>query len=223
VNPAGAERVEHRIGDGCTGTDRASFAAAFYAEGVMRTGCPFVRANDETGYIVSAGEAIVVEGAGNKLALIVIDAVFHQRLSDTLDKPAMNLALDDHRIDDFAEIVDIAWKAAQLHHARFRVDFDLGDVAAVRIGEVLRVVKRCFVQTRLQLVDRIVVWNIGGQRDVADAQFAVGAGNTECTGIELDIVNRGFEEMGGDLFAFSTTLSIALTMAEPPTASERDP
>ena len=38
--------------------------------------------------------------------LLVVDGAFHQRLADALDDAAMHLALDDHRIDDVAEIVD---------------------------------------------------------------------------------------------------------------------
>ena len=59
------------------------------------------------------------------------------RLADALRDAAMHLALDDHRIDDGAEIVD----RGELHDsdgAGVRVDLDLADVAAGREGEVRR-------------------------------------------------------------------------------------
>ena len=46
----------------------------------------------------------------------------------------MDLALDDHRVDDVAEIVDRD-EPLDLGHAGFGVDFELADVATVGIGE----------------------------------------------------------------------------------------
>src|SRR3546814_3534432 len=34
------------------------------------------------------------------------DLAFHQRLADALGDAAMHLALDDHRVDHFAEVID---------------------------------------------------------------------------------------------------------------------
>jgi hypothetical protein len=43
--------------------------------------------------------------AGYELAILVVVRVLAQRLADTLRNAAVHLALDDHRIDDDAEIV----------------------------------------------------------------------------------------------------------------------
>ena len=50
--------------------------------------------------------------------------------------------------------------------AGLRVDLHLGDVAAAGEGEVLRIVERGLFQAGLQLLDRVVVRHVGGQRDV---------------------------------------------------------
>ena len=43
--------------------------------------------------------------AGHELAALVVDRAFEQRLADALGEAAMDLALDDHRVDQPAEIV----------------------------------------------------------------------------------------------------------------------
>ena len=50
--------------------------------------------------------------AGQQLAALVIDAALEQRLADALGDAAMDLALDDHRVDDPADIVD----GGEVHH-----------------------------------------------------------------------------------------------------------
>ena len=78
----------------------------------------------------------------------VVVAGLEQRLADALRDAAMHLALDDHRVDEVAEIVG----GDELHDlgvAGLRVDLDLADVAAGREGEVGRVVERALLQPRL--------------------------------------------------------------------------
>ena len=77
-----------------------------------------------------ARQGIVHERAGDRLAARVIVDLFHQRLADTLRDAAMQLAGDDHRIDNGAEIIDAA-VAHDLDHAGLRIDLDFGDVTAV--------------------------------------------------------------------------------------------
>ena len=52
---------------------------------------------------------------------------FDQRLADTLRDAAMHLALDDHRVDDVAEIVDRR-PTDDLGVAGIGIDLDLADV-----------------------------------------------------------------------------------------------
>ena len=58
------------------------------------------------GKFVGARHRVVHERAGHELALFVIDRVLEQRLADALRHAAVHLALDDHRIDNRAEVVD---------------------------------------------------------------------------------------------------------------------
>ena len=67
------------------------------------------------------------------MAVAVIDRHFHQRLADALNDAAVQLAGDDQRIDDGAEVVD-AGVFHQFGHAGVGIDLDLGDVAAIGKG-----------------------------------------------------------------------------------------
>ena len=87
-----------------------------------------------------------------------------------------------------------------------RIDLDLADVAAAREGEVLRVVERGFLQARLQLLDRVVVRDVGGERDLGQRLRLVGAGDGEFAVLELDVVDRGFHQVGGDFLALGDDL-----------------
>ena len=61
--------------------------------------------------------------------------VFHQHLAGALRDAAVDLAVQQHRIEHGADVVDDA-VAHDLDFAGFLVDFDFADVAAV--GKVLR-------------------------------------------------------------------------------------
>jgi hypothetical protein len=85
--------------------------------------------------IVGARHRVVHERAGESWpALAVVTDVLHQRLADALHHAAMDLALEQHRVEHGADVVDHA-VAHDLDLAGLRVDLDLADVAAV--GEVL--------------------------------------------------------------------------------------
>ena len=82
--------------------------------------------------VVGARHRVVHERAGQQLArCLVVDAALEHRLADALREAAVHLALDDHRIDDVAEVVDRD-EALDLACAGVRVDLDLADVAAGR-------------------------------------------------------------------------------------------
>ena len=79
--------------------------------------------------IVGTRHAIVHERARLELAALVIDRVLVERLADALDQRAMDLALDDQRVDDAAEVVS-AGEVDELDRAGLAIDFDLGDIGA---------------------------------------------------------------------------------------------
>ena len=90
----------------------------------------------------------------------------------------MHLTLDDHRVDDVAEVVACA-EVDDSHDAGVGIDLDLADVRARREREVRRIVERRLVQTRLELVERIVVRDVSAQRDLPERLAAIGAGHRE--------------------------------------------
>ena len=58
------------------------------------------------GQVVGARHAVVHQRAGDELAVLVVDRALEQRLADALRDAAVHLALDDHRVDHGAEVVD---------------------------------------------------------------------------------------------------------------------
>jgi hypothetical protein len=102
-----------------------------------------------------------------------------------LSDSAVQLALDDHAIDDGANIID-SRVVDELHDAGIGVDFHFGDVGAARKAEVDRIVIGLFFQTRLKRLKRIVVRHVGSERDVRERFSAIGADH-------MDIADRFFE------------------------------
>ena len=148
----GADRIGDGVDDGGRRGDGAGLAAAFDAERIGRAfghrGVDLQRRQ-----IVGARHGVVHERAGDELAVLVVDRAFAQRLADALRDAAMHLALDDHRIDHDAEIVDRG-PGHDLGVAGLGVDLDLADMAAGREGEIGRIVERAFLQAGLELLRR---------------------------------------------------------------------
>jgi hypothetical protein len=57
-------------------------------------------------HVVGARHAIIHEAAGDQLAVVRIDDVFEQHLAQPLRDAAVDLAFDEHRIDQLAEVID---------------------------------------------------------------------------------------------------------------------
>ena len=117
----------------------------------------------------------------------------------------MHLAFHDHRVDDPAHVVH-GDHANNLDRAGVLVDLHLADMAAAGIGEVLRVVERGLVEAGFKLLDRVVVRHVGGERHLAQRFRLIGTGDGELAVLELDVIERGFHQMGGDLLALGDHL-----------------
>ena len=115
-------------------TDRAGLAAALDAERVGRARRRVGR-HLEHRKIPGPRHGVVHVGRGHELAGIVVMGAFEDRLADALRDTPMHLTLDDHRVDDIAEIV-CRDELDDLGRAGLRVDLDLADVGAGREGEV---------------------------------------------------------------------------------------
>ena len=111
----------------------------------------------------------------------------------------MDLALHNHGIDDGAEIVH-GGEAVQLHDPSRRIHLDFGNIGAGGEGEVGGVVERCFIQPRLEFVERVVVWHIGGQGHLSKGDFFVRAFDIEFAIGKLNIGIGCLHQMGRNLF-----------------------
>src|SRR5262245_36085635 len=111
--------------------------------------------------------------------------MLEQRLTEALGEAAVNLALDDHRIDDGADVVD-APEADDLDAAGVGIDLELADMRAVAECEARRIVDSGLLQAGLDGLERKVVRDIGGARDLRERHAPVGAGDDEGTVGEID-------------------------------------
>ena len=116
----------------------------------------------ERGQVVGARHAIVHEARRQELAVVVVMRAFEQRLTHALGDAAVNLALDDHRIDQLAEVVDRG-PPVDRHDAGLRIDFELADVNARREGEVGRVPERALLEAGLKFLAVELVRDIGAE------------------------------------------------------------
>ena len=99
-----ADGVGDGVDDGRGCADRAGLAAALDAERIARTQRRGVRTL-ERGQILGPRHGIIHEARGDELAAFIVHGVLQQRLPDALGETAMDLAFDDHRVDQPAEIV----------------------------------------------------------------------------------------------------------------------
>ena len=195
--------MAHGIGDGVDHGrrrgDRARLAAALDAERVG--GARGHRHADiEGGQIIGARHGVIHVACRDQLAGFVIDGILQKRLADALGNAAMDLALDDHRIDHHPEIIDRR-EAFDRGHAGIGIDLDLADMHACREGEVRRIVEGALFQAGLEILAGEFVGNIGLQRDLAEGHRLVGASDRELAVGEFDILLRGLHRIGSNLLA----------------------
>src|SRR6185312_16675849 len=126
------------------GADAAGFAGALDAE---RVGLGWHRAALDViaDQIARPRHGVVHERAGEHLALLVELDVFHEDLADAHGDAAVDLAVKEQRIDHRADVVDYV-VAQDFDLAGLLVDFQLADVAAVRIARHLAGVDRLLDQ-----------------------------------------------------------------------------
>jgi hypothetical protein len=89
--------------------------------------------------VICTRHAVIHKRTGEQLAAgRVVDAVLSQRLADALHDATMDLALDDHRIQHDADVVD-GGVGDESQFAGIRIDLDLGDMTAAGEGEIHRI------------------------------------------------------------------------------------
>src|SRR5207248_9420750 len=114
--------------DGWRAADRAGLADALDAERVARR-AGLGAGKLEVGQDVGGRHGVVAEGAGDELALVVVDDLFAEGLGGALGDAAVALAVEQHRVDDGAAVVD-GDEAPQGGPTGVRIDVDDGDVDA---------------------------------------------------------------------------------------------
>ena len=104
--------------------------------------------------------------AGHQLTVVVVVRAFVERLGNPLRDAAMELTVDDQRVDDVADIVDRD-VSDRLDLTRIAIDLDHADVRAERERAVRRIVVGRLIEERLHPA-RQVVGDAGRERDLLD-------------------------------------------------------
>ena len=133
-----------------------------------------------------ARQAVVHEGGREKLAVGIEDGVLVKRLADPLDDAAMDLAFEQERVQGDAEIVDDDI-GHDLRLAGVRVDLNLADMGAVRVGGLGR---RPFMRR-----GQAVGTGLFAACEVGEGDGAVGAGDAHGALRKLEIGDAGLERI----------------------------
>src|SRR5450432_3134632 len=130
-----------------------------------------------------AGQRVVLKARSQCLAgFAVIDEFFAQRLADSLHGTALELADDDHRIDDAPNVVD-GPIVGDLHGTRVWFNFDFADVTAVRPRLTRDGTGRVEDDPLLRLPFR----------ELEETNAPIRAADPEDPVVILDVADRGFE------------------------------
>src|SRR5207253_1747340 len=111
---------------GSGGADRAPLAHALEAaghHGRRRLQVPDLGRR----HVVGLRQRVVHQRRREELAVVAVDDAFEQRLADPLRDGAVDLALDDQRVDDGAAVLDEG-VASEPDARRLAIDLDDGDV-----------------------------------------------------------------------------------------------
>ena len=123
------QRIDHRVGDRGQSARRTGFAATFRTERIA-LGWNRMTGNGNHRRVVRARHGVVHERPRHQLAVGVVDGLLQKHLAKTLHHAALNLAFDQKRIDDGAQIIDRGI-AHDVRRARVRIHLHLGDMATI--------------------------------------------------------------------------------------------
>ena len=191
------QRVEHRVDQRRERAGAAGFPTALGAQRIGR-GRHRMIADLHQRDVFGARQGVIHEGAGDRLAVRVVADAFHEGLPDALRDTAVQLAGDQQRIDDGAEIID-AGVAHDLHDAGLGIDLDLGDVATVGEGRRHRLGRMVDVERGGHAFRHVAFAH--ASREIHDVDGAVGAGDGEVAVREFDVTLGGFHQVGGRALA----------------------
>ncbi len=192
------EGVYDGVGDGGGCADGGGFSDALRADGVVGRGGDGV-AGLPFGGFDGGWHQIVGEGAGEALAVFVVDDFFVEGRGEALGQAAVYLAFDDEGVDDVAAVV-YGDEATDFDFAGPFVYVYDGDVAAEGEGEVGRIVVVGGFEAGLEVIG---VVGVGGEGDFLDG-FGLfgGAFDLPLVDVPFEVVFVDFEEVGGDFTGF---------------------
>ena len=133
------QRVDDRVDHRRRGADRAGLADALDAELVGRRRRHGVAERDRR-HVAGRRHQVLGQRAGLEVAVRVVHGLLEQRLGEALHDSAVDLPVDDQRVDLDAAVVD-GDVLEDIDAARLRVDLHDAHVGAERPGEVGRVVR----------------------------------------------------------------------------------
>ena len=171
----------------------------------MGAGLAFIALGPERRHIVGARNGVIHERPAHGLPASVIGASLEKRLPDPLGEPAVDLGLDDHRIDDGADIVHRP-KSDDFGAAGVGVDLDLAEMRAVAEGKARRIVNRGLLQAGLERFERKIMRHVSRLRDRRERDTPVGTGHEECAAAEVDIARGRLEQVTSDQLSFGDDL-----------------
>src|ERR1700681_3466177 len=190
---AARQRIDYRIDYRRRGADRSELADTFDAHCIVQARGRLVHRHLEVLDHCRVWQRVVEKARGQGLSgFAVIDEPLAQRLSDALRRAALELADDDHGIDDAAHVVDRP-VAGQLNRARLRIDFDFADVAAVGPGGTGDGARRVEHNALLRLP----------AGDLEQANAPIGTGDAEHAVAVFDVTGRRFHFIRRHGFGFS--------------------
>jgi hypothetical protein len=117
----------------------------------------------------------------------------------------MDLAFDNHRIDDRAEIVD-GRIVDNVGHTRFRVDLHFTDMHTRREDEIGGIIEGAFLHAWLNFSGVELVADIGLQGHPTKGHGLVRALHGEGAVLELHVIGRGLHQGCGQTLALGLHL-----------------
>src|SRR5216684_3727576 len=128
-------RIQRVLQRGTDGMYRRGTTLAHTFGAVVREGRRRLHVSvEQVGHIDGGNRRVVTEGGGEQIAVAIVSAIFHQRGPDSVGGRAVDLALDDTRIDGAAAIIH-ASISENLRLKSFTIHFDHCDVHLSGIGQ----------------------------------------------------------------------------------------
>src|SRR5215467_328917 len=190
------QRIDNRVGDSCRSAHRGRLTNPFRAQWMMRrwrasfVRLPFRRFDGCWQEIIHKASALNISD------LIVVDLFVHRR-SEPHRQPTVDLAFDNHRVDDIAAIVH-GNEAPNLHLPGSLVNIDHANIAAEGIGQVRWIVIRDGFETGLHPLGMI---GISRKSDLLDRLgLRRIASHEELARLPIEIYFIRLQQVGGDLF-----------------------